>query len=1173
VLDSASALQRESEPASATLTVVPQGGAASAGAASGAVSAHGDITATLSHVGEQKPVTGPVGETSVSWLPQPRLPISELRRIFQELALGIQALHAARKLHCDIKPRNVMVAQDGRVVLLDFGLSSDRAEPSASELAGTPAYISPEQVLGQPASEASDWYAFGVMLYEALTGRRAFSQSRSLLDKASLERPAFPASDAVPEDLRELCLALLTHEPAARPDGRVVLERLGLAKAGAEARWEQAGQLLGRESHLESLREAWRALREGRTVVVHVHGLSGLGKTALSQRFFEELGRQERTVALSGRCYERESVPYKAFDTLVDSLTRHLRALPTREVEALVPPDAAELVRIFPMLRQVEAFAPFKPGRLEAVRDQAELRRRAFRAFKVLLVRLAERAPLALHLDDLQWADEDSIVALGELLEPPDAPKLLLVCGYRTGEGKAAGLLADHQRRATLAGDALRVREVEVGPLADADARRLAALLLGVEETAPQLERIAREAHGSPFFVEELVRYTRALGEQRPDAADVSLERLVQARVKQLPEDARRLLEVVAVAGQPVAQGQASRAAALRGDPHAPWTLLRSANLVRTRGAREDDVVECYHDRIRETVHTALAAEGLQGHHLRWATLLETSTSADPERLARHFRGGGVREKAGRYATQAAERAANALAFGRAAQLFGEALECLPEDVELKEKQADALVNAGRGAEAAPLYLEVARYVSPERALGLRQRAASQYLASGIIPEGVQVLRPLLTELGLSWPETPKKALLGLILRGILLQVGGLRFQERPETQIPPRELLKMDVAWGATKGLGSSDVMRGAYFSVRTLQLALAAGEPRRIARGMLGMGMSTLARGSAREVRSGERVVAQAEALCQRLGDPYMLGLASVIRGSSEMALGQWRRAHRLLLEGARLLEDNCNGVAWEYSQAHSCDVHCLTMLGELNEATQRGNRWLRVSEQNGDRFGKVWLELNLATALLAREGPEAAGRQVREALSGWHAEGFTSQHVYGMVSGARCELYRGAPAAAWKVFEDTWKKAEADHALAWQFVRVMATQLRAGTAVALAHEAGPAERKRLLEVARRDAQRMHKEGPHHARASAALVTAALADTEGRPERALEALEAAIRLYSEAEMALHVAVAQRRKGELLGGSEGQALVASADEAMRARSVNDPVRWTACYAPGFNAR
>jgi serine/threonine-protein kinase len=100
---------------------------------------------------------------------------------FYQLASGVHALHRADMLHRDLKPSNVVVANH-RVVVLDFGLVRDLNAGAATlteegSIAGTPAYMAPEQARGQELSAASDWYAFGVMLYEALTGRMPYSAS------------------------------------------------------------------------------------------------------------------------------------------------------------------------------------------------------------------------------------------------------------------------------------------------------------------------------------------------------------------------------------------------------------------------------------------------------------------------------------------------------------------------------------------------------------------------------------------------------------------------------------------------------------------------------------------------------------------------------------------------------------------------------------------------------------------------------------------------------------------------------------------------------------------------------------------------------------------------------------------------------------------------------------
>src|SRR5207244_11320112 len=91
------------------------------------------------------------------------------------LAAGLHALHGGGKLHRDVKPTNVMVTREGRVVLLDFGLALPLgATPRGDRPAGTAEFMSPEQMAGEPLGPASDWYAVGLILYMALTGRFPF---------------------------------------------------------------------------------------------------------------------------------------------------------------------------------------------------------------------------------------------------------------------------------------------------------------------------------------------------------------------------------------------------------------------------------------------------------------------------------------------------------------------------------------------------------------------------------------------------------------------------------------------------------------------------------------------------------------------------------------------------------------------------------------------------------------------------------------------------------------------------------------------------------------------------------------------------------------------------------------------------------------------------------------
>ena len=278
--------------------------------------------------------------------------IARLRDALRQLAEGVAALHEAGKLHRDIKPGNVLVTPQGRVVLLDFGLATDlgplgQHESSQQHLAGTAFYMSPEQVACQPLTAASDWYSVGVMLYQALTGYLPFEGDLYEILKAKQERdpppPSSLASD-LPEDLETLCKQLLQRRAEDRPAGQDILCRLSnRGERGAlapclgsnrgltpPARQNQT-PFLGRQHQLAALHDAFEATCRGRTRTVLIHGPSGMGKSTLIRHFLDTVVARQDVVVLMGRCYERESVPYKALDSLVDALSGYLRGCPIRK--------------------------------------------------------------------------------------------------------------------------------------------------------------------------------------------------------------------------------------------------------------------------------------------------------------------------------------------------------------------------------------------------------------------------------------------------------------------------------------------------------------------------------------------------------------------------------------------------------------------------------------------------------------------------------------------------------------------------------------------------------------------------------------------------------------------------------------------------------------------------
>ena len=298
-------------------------------------------------------VRAPAADAGTSGVEGQRADPGLVRSVLRQLVAGVSALHGKGKLHRDIKPSNIMVRRDGRLVILDFGLTSDALPGTAvadDRMAGTPAYLAPEQHAGADPSEASDWYAVGVTLYEALTGRPPFDGSwHELRSHKSAERPASTRVDR-PGGSRRSQRDLSWACCAAIPSGACRDPRRSTSWSTAEP-WHQetrrarAAQAEAMSSsaargELAILSASFAAVREGRATAVCVHGPSGIGKTALVQQFLDQLPQGDDTVVLRGRCYQHESVPYEALDGIIESLSTYLRARPPAQAAALLPPEA-----------------------------------------------------------------------------------------------------------------------------------------------------------------------------------------------------------------------------------------------------------------------------------------------------------------------------------------------------------------------------------------------------------------------------------------------------------------------------------------------------------------------------------------------------------------------------------------------------------------------------------------------------------------------------------------------------------------------------------------------------------------------------------------------------------------------------------------------------------------
>ena len=623
------------------------------------------------------------------------------------------------------------------------------------------------------------------------------------------------------------------------------------------------------------------------------------------------------------------------------------------------------------------------------------------------------------------------------------------------------------------------------------------------------------------------------------------------------------------MAGHPLRQMDAFRATDLSSQGRDALGVLRTAHMVRTTGGRPGDAIETYHDRIRETVVARIGRTRLTEYHHRLALVLETSGEADPAEVGAHFAAAEEPERAAEFYATAAAEAAEALAFDRAANLYGLAVKFWPtagaEQRDLRSKLADTLANAGRGPEAAREYLAAAEGASAAEALEMRRRAAMQSLISGHIDDGLAALRTVLAAVGMKFPKTPRRALLSLLLRRLHVRLRGLRFRQRDPTQVSAEELTRIDTCWSAAIGLSVVDPIRAADFQARGLLLSLRSGEPYRIARSLAMEGGHVAVAGGRTRGRV-KRLLERAEDMARSTGNAHAIGLASMCEGIAAFLQGRWKPTLELCDEADKTFREHCTGVAWELNTAQTFSGWALFWMGDVNQLRRRLPLYIAEAQKRGNLYALA----NLGTFArplisLAADDADSAHRDLHELMSRWSRESFHVQHSTGLLGQTQVEIYRGNCTIAWRRLMEQWPALASSLLLRVQQMRIYSLHLRASCALAAATSSENPDP--LLRVAKKDARRLRREKMPWADALGQLVCAGLAAFHGDRSAAVTLLREVIDALEAVDMSLFAATARRRLGELIGGSEGHDLVAAADEWMAGQQIKNPERITDVFA------
>lgn len=873
--------------------------------------------------------------------------------IFRGIADGLAHLHSHGVIHRDIKPSNVVVTDGLHPVLLDFGLSTRLSlEASRRSRAGTftgsTAYAAPEQLFGDEVSPASDWFGVGMLLYQALTGVRPRREDLDLAVDTGR-----PLGLGVPDALSELTWRLLRPVPERRPTYKDVVRLLTSVTQSVSVPKVRLGptRIVGRDSELELLVACRESLRN-ETLVVEVVGGHGQGKTHLVEGFCRDRERRGDLVIRSA-CRPDELIPYNAVDGLVDDVIRFLSGMPLGFVHAVLPSNLGLLVAMFPGLAELR-HTPVEPVKI-IDGEQAESAAAAFADF---LGTIATRRPLCLFIDDIHWADRDSVRLLSALQQQTSAGIMVIATSQPGTSLRQVGLPVN----ATLS----------VEPMYGEDAEAYAVeLTRRLDLDLAKARAAVADCGGHPYLSELVAIGLAEPGITTPKGA--TLQGVLGAQLHSLTSAQSELVALLSLTHAPLAV-TALEAALPHLAPLEPirdtLTRLQLAGLV---GHRDRPALAILHKPVRKLVLESLSEtpENTQRLHNLIIDVLDHDPDADPLARIHHLKAAKRDEEARELALDAAGRAEQSLAFHTAAKLLRLSLDSgdTTSRPQTMWRLSAMLVNAGRAAEAGHVAIATARLNDAaevsDKALVTSQLAygASQLLRGGVREEGVAVAEEVVRRVGLRWRKTK-----GSTIASLLWQRAATTILPRRSPKTPGKDTKRqLDMLWDVSSGLSFYDSLRAFELQARHARMALRAGDERHQALALATQAMVlTFENGNRREA-AAIHLLARANSCAARLDDPAVEAHLRLMHVLVMYSGWHFEAVAREGWAGFEYCRDNCRSSSWERAGLIWIAATAQAKLGQFSELRVRVAQAIREA----DRLGDVYL------ATMVRLGQPAMGR----------------------------------------------------------------------------------------------------------------------------------------------------------------------------------------------------
>jgi class 3 adenylate cyclase len=432
-------------------------------------------------------------------------------------------------------------------------------------------------------------------------------------------------------------------------------------------------------------------------------GAPGIGASRLASEVAVEAAAKGWLV-LSGRCMEQDGAPYAPFrEVLASAVT----GATSKTLQEAAGDDGPLLSLLAPALRQKARGMTANPGEIGA----DKLREKLFHAMFDFLTGVQGKRPLLLVLDDLQWADDATVLLLRDLAERLAGSHMVVLGTYWDGDldaGRPFGTILSRLLRRR------RAQQITLGPLSDRDVEKIMAGSSETPLTPVQMIGIQAATEGNPLFVEQSALYvteseTMLGGGSRSQASfteeDLELAQsvrgLIGRRLERLSEPAQRMLVAAAIVGRDFDIGLLEAFGELSG--HELREALEEATRGRFLTAAGSDRYRFAHDLVRQRVLAVLPLPRLQAYHLAVADTLERvygkSASERASEIGHHLYTAGTAADPLRTATYLSQAARNALAVGafeEVQRLVESALGLLPADST--RERAEALAMRGQAA-------------------------------------------------------------------------------------------------------------------------------------------------------------------------------------------------------------------------------------------------------------------------------------------------------------------------------------------------------------------------------------------------------------------------------------------------------------------------------------------